>query len=769
MEQDPEMNLQKVTEECQKLINVKRDTTRIERKVTSQVQVVKQKTFLKNKGKSFECWSCAGSHLRKNCPFKDQPCAKCGLVGHRASQCRTKQNKQRQKFKSKVNVVLSKEEVRQGGERKFVNTKINGHIVKLLLDTGSDISIIDEVTWKRIGCPKLEKTSKIAKGVSGKRLKFKGEFNCSVSLGSKIFSSKVSVVPGINSCLFGIDWIVLFDLWELPINSFCNRVSVSEKKNSKQNEDFLTVLKSEFPRVFSVGLGVCTKTEVNFVLKQNVKPVFKPKRNVPFSSKEDIEIELQRLQENGVVEKNDYSEWASRTVYVKKKNKKIWVCADFSTGLNDCLMDHSYPLPSPEDIFTKLNGGKIFSKIGLSEAYLQVKVSEECSKYLCIITHLGLFRLKRLPFGLKVAPALFQQIMDTMLADLGFAIAYLDDILVKSKNVQEHKEHIRTVFQRIEEFGFKLSAEKCEFFLKQIKYLGQIIDSQGRRPDPQRTEAIEKMPAPNNVAQLQSFLGLAQYYAIYIPKMHKLRAPLNELLKKRQKWIWSKECQSAFEEIKKCLLSDLALAHFDPQKELIVASDASDYGLGAVLLHRLEDGSTKPIAHASRSLLPAERNYSQIEKESLAIIYAIKKFHRFIHGRIFTLQTDHKPLLTIFGSKKGIPTHTANRLQRWSIILLNYNFKMEYISSKNIGHADGLSRLILKCAEPLEDTVIAALRGEKELSGLLCNTIRELPVTLDDINKAAETDEFIVKMKKQVQLNEKSKKDLKISPFVRRL
>ena len=179
-----------MTEECLKLINVKRDTTRIEGKVTSQVQVVKQNTFLKNKGKSFECWSCAGSHLRKNCPFRDQPCAICGLVGHRASQRRNKQNKQRQKFKSRVNVVLSKEEMRQGGERKFVNTKINGHIVKLLLDTGSDISIIDEVTWKRIGWPKLEKTSKIAKGVSGKRLKFKGEFTCSVSLGSKNFFFK---------------------------------------------------------------------------------------------------------------------------------------------------------------------------------------------------------------------------------------------------------------------------------------------------------------------------------------------------------------------------------------------------------------------------------------------------------------------------------------------------------------------------------------------------------------------------------------------------
>ena len=150
----------------------------------------------------------------------------------------------------------------------------------------------------------------------------------------------MSVVPGINSCLFGIDWIVLFDLWELSINSFCNRVSVSEKKNSKQNKNFLIVLKSEFPRVFSEGLGVCTKTEVNFELKQNVKPVFKPKRNVPFSSKQDIEIELQRLQENGVVEKVDYSEWASPTVYVKKKNKKIRVCADFSTGLKKELICH---------------------------------------------------------------------------------------------------------------------------------------------------------------------------------------------------------------------------------------------------------------------------------------------------------------------------------------------------------------------------------------------------------------------------------------------
>lgn len=164
--------------------------------------------------------------------------------------------------------------------------------------------------------------------------------------------------------------------------------------------------------------------------------------------------------------------------------------------------------------------------------------------------------------------------------------------------------------------------------------------------------------------------------------------------------------------------------------------------------YTLKDGSTKPIIHASRVLLPAEKNYSQIEKEGLAIVYAMRKFHRFIHGRFFILETDHKPLLSIFGSKKGVPTHTANRLQRWSMILLNYNFKMKHLASSKIAHADGLSRLIPNKTELLEETVIAALKEENELTDILINTVRELPVTLEEIKKAARTDEYINKIKK---------------------
>ena len=252
----------------------------------------------------------------------------------------------------------------------------------------------------------------------------------------------------------------------------------------------------------------------------------------------------------GVFSKIDYSDWTAPTAYIKKKNKKIRVCAHFSTGLNDCLKDHTYLLPSPEDIFSKLNGGKVFSKTDLSEAYLQVKVDDECSKLLAINTHKGLSKLNRLPFRLKVAPSLFQQVMDTMLAGVEFATAYLDDILLTSEKNEQHRKHIKVVFQKIDEYGFKLSSEKCEFIMKQIRYLGQIIDENGRRLDTERAEAIKNIPSPNNVINLLAFLSLANYYSIHIPKIYDLSAPLNDLWKMGRKWIWSIECEAAFQKIK---------------------------------------------------------------------------------------------------------------------------------------------------------------------------------------------------------------------------
>ena len=261
-----------------------------------------------------------------------------------------------------------------------------------------------------------------------------------------------------------------------------------------------------------------------------------------------------------------------------------------------------------------------------------------------------------------------------MLDGLDFAVAYLDDVIIISKSKEQHQEHVRRVFSLIQEFGFNVKEEKCEFFLEEIKYLGHIIDKDDRRPDPDRATAIKKknMPAPGNTTELQSFLGLANYYQSFIPNMHNLRAPLNALLKKVSTWKWTPECQEAFNKIKNTLTSDLSLAHYNPVSDIIVASHASSHGIGTCILHKMPDGSKKkPVTHTSRSLLPTGKHFSQIEKEALAIIFAVAKFHRYLHVRFFKLQTDHKPLLTIFGSKKGLPVYTANRLLRWGTILLN--------------------------------------------------------------------------------------------------
>ena len=203
--------------------------------------------------------------------------------------------------------------------------------------------------------------------------------------------------------------------------------------------------------------------------------------------------------------------------------------------------------------------------------------------------------------------------------------------------------------------------------MNKIKYLGHIIDKDGRRHDPERATAIKDMPAPDNVMTLQSFLGLANYYQSFIKNLYNLCTPLNKLLKKVKKWRWTPKYQTAFDQIKKALTSDLFLMHYDPKLEIIVASNASSY--------KMPDGTKKPIAHASRTLLPAEKHYSQIEKEALGITFAVIKFHWYLHGRFFTLQTDHKPLITIFRSKRGLPIYTANRLLRSGMILLNYILK----------------------------------------------------------------------------------------------
>jgi len=216
----------------------------------------------------------------------------------------------------------------------------------------------------------------------------------------------------------------------------------------------------------------------------------------------------------------------------------------------------------------------------------------------------------------------------------------------------------------------QLKAEKCSFMQDQVQFLGHVIDAEGVHPAPEKVRAIVDAPVPTCVSELRSFLGMLQYYGKFLANLSTMLQPLNNLLREGVPWLWKPECQQAFNGAKEQLLSSKVLTHYDVNLPLVLACDASSYGIGAVISHVMENGEERPIAFASRTLSSSEKNYGQIEKEALSLVYGVKKFHQYLYGRKFIMETDHKPLLTILGPKNAVPTLAAARLQRWAFNLV---------------------------------------------------------------------------------------------------
>ena len=255
--------------------------------------------------------------------------------------------------------------------------------------------------------------------------------------------------------------------------------------------------------------------------------------------------------------------------------------------------------------------------------------------------------------------------------------------------------------------------------------------------------AIDKAPAPTNVQELRSFLGLLNYYGKFMPNLATVLHPLKALLQMDRKWAWSKECDKAFQCAKEQLTSGQVLTHYDPTLPINLAADASAYGVGTVISHVFPDGSEQPIAFASRTLPSSERNYAQLEKEALSLVLGVKKFHQYLYRRKFTLITDHQPLTTILGLKKGIPSLVAARLQRWAIILLAYDYVIKYKNATHTNNnADGLSRLPLPSSDAPSSTGISIFN---------IGQVQVLPVTFRDVQKATHWNKTLSKVLTYVQ------------------
>lgn len=697
-----------------------------------------------------QCYHCGKHHDGISCRFKSEKCFRCGKVGHIASVCRAAVRSSRPSAQQESRVRRPQQQTTEatrnsrqslpprngrfgreesaywvesdsglqeqleddGSEELLVGevgalsmfkvgtksagsiavqVKVNGKQLEMELDTGAAVSIItEEIVNKEFPGATVHPSTIVLKTYTGEVLNVVGELPVKVQYRDQgPLSLSLVVVKGTGPCLFGRNWLRVIKLdWQ-----YINAVTMEEGSGRNLNS-----LLNKYSAVFREELGTITPYKVQLHVRESAKPKFCRARQVPFSLKSAVNEELERMESEGVLKKVDVSEWATPLVIVPKKNNKVRLCGDYRITINAVMDIDQYPLPRAEDIFATLAGGKCFSKLDLTNAYQQMLLEDESCKFVTINTSKGLYQYTRLPFGVASAPAIFQKTMDRILQGIEGVECYIDDVLIATKTKNEHMKLLDTVLQRLQQHGVRIRKEKCKFLSESVEFLGYRIDAEGRHPLKAKVEAIQNAPIPKNVSEVRSFLGLLNYYGAYIPNLSSLLYPLNQLLCKKNEWAWSSECDLAFQKAKQELVSADVLVHYDSTLPVVLAGDASAYGVGAVISHIMPDGRERPIAFASRTLSSSERNYSQIEKEALSLVFGIKKFHNYLYGRKFILETDHKPLTAILGSKKGIPVMAAARLQRWAVQLLAYNYDIRFRSTLQHANADGLSRLPLQQA-----------------------------------------------------------------------
>ena len=550
------------------------------------------------------------------------------------------------------------------------------------IDTGATRSIISEETYNQLRDKVELKSSKaVLSTYTGERISVAGEVMVPVKYQDQQYCLPAIVVKGPGPNLLGRDWLQVVKLnWQ---NIF---------KIQEENPQLQSILDAHGD-VFSEGLGTLKGTTAKIYVDPEATPKFMKARLVPYALKAKVELELDRLQRENIISPIEFSEWAAPIVPVVKQDGSVRICGDYKGTVNQVSKLDNYPIPKTEDLLATLGGGNKFTKLDMSQAYQQLELEESSKKFTTINTHKGLYQYNRLPFGVSSAPGIFQRTIENLLQGIPHVVVRIDDILVSGKDELNHLANLEKVLSRLSSAGLRLRLDKCLFMQSSVTYCAYVITGDGIQPMAAKVEAIKNAPEPKDVSQLRAFLGLLNYYHRFLPDVATVLEPLHQLLRKGSKWAWLEQQQTAFEEAKELLQSTDLLVHFDPEKELVLATDASDYGVGAVLSHKTKNGTERPIGYVSRSLQEAERKYSTLEKEALAIIFSVKKFHQFLYGHRFIIKTDHKPLEGLLNEKKGIPSQAAPRIQRWALTLASYEYEISYKAGQTNGNADGLSRL----------------------------------------------------------------------------
>jgi len=404
----------------------------------------------------------------------------------------------------------------------------------------------------------------------------------------------------------------------------------------------------------------------------------------------EIKKQIEQMLKADIIQESTSPYSAPVTLaYKRDEGTKTRFCVDYRK-LNQITRTDSEPLPLINSVLDRLLQAKYFSNIDMSSGYWHVLISPQDYEKLAFTTTFGLYEWKRLPFGWKNAPSVFQRTIRRILSKhkVSFACNYFDDIIIYSSNFEEHLEHLEKIFQICREENIKLKRTKCKFAQTKINFLGYEVENGTVKPDNPNIEAIKNLKPPTNVKSLQRVLGSINVYARFIDKYANLRKPLNQLLKKDVPWKWTEECQESFDKLKNALITKPVLHLFNPQLPCHVYVDASTEGIGCIIKQPGTDGTLHPIAYHSRTLRPYERNYAITELECLAIIDALDKFYYYLHGKKFTIYTDHAALVWLKNIK-----HLTGRLFRWSLKLSMFDYEIKYKKGSTNVEADMLSRI----------------------------------------------------------------------------
>lgn len=665
-----------------------------------------QNRYSQNQQKQIVCFNCNSfGHISKLCPDKNRgpKCKICDNFGHKSNSCN--QNMQNPNFKEVHTVQKISHLKSMCKEVQIVNTKIQS-----LVDTGSEISLLTENTWNRIGCPLLIPNTGVLTGFGFSKIHVIGSFNTVLTVDNCDFSLEIRVVPNQSTkfdLILGCDLIKQAQVSITPEGVFFSKPF--PKTCNEVNEPFVLTINDDIPK-FDLNPNVTkdAQTEVETLLNSykpnkskttNIqlsitvtedKPIFQSPRRLPFVERDIVDKQVNEWLDEKIIEPCS-SEYASQVIVVRKKDGSPRICIDYRK-LNRVLVKDHYPLPLIEDILDKLQESKMFSKIDLKNGFFHVPVEEKSRHYTAFVTHNGQYQFLKMPFGLSKCPSVFQRFINSAFRDLiikGYVLPYMDDIIIPAKDETQAIERLKAVLEVASEFGLEINFHKCQFLYRKIEFLGHVISDGKLYPSPSKIKCVINYPEPKNTKDVQKFLGLSGYFRKFIPSYSLIAKPLSDLLRRNEPFQFNANEKASFEKLKNLLCQSPVLGIYRQNSPTEIHTDASIDGIAAILFQKADnDNNLHPIFYFSKKTSDAERKYTSYELEVLAVVEALKKFRIYVLGIPFKIVTDCAAFTKTL-SKKDLNL----RIARWALSLQDYNYTIEHRSGSKMAHVDSLSRI----------------------------------------------------------------------------